>query len=192
MNIWHDVSPALITPEKFTAVIEIPMGSKKKYEMDKDTGLLRLDRILHTSTHYPANYGFIPRTYADDGDPLDVLVLCTETLDPMVMVDCLPIGCIRMMDRGDCDDKIIAIARDDPTWNFYHDVSQLPPHIAQEIAHFFEVYKALEHQCTTTSATLPREQAVAIVADCMERYLVHFCGKRPEKNRNCPSQSAPE
>ena len=101
MNIWHDISPELITPQQFTSVIEIPMGSKKKYEMDKNTGLLRLDRILHTSAHYPANYGFIPRTYADDGDPLDVLVLCSESLDPLVMVDCFPIGCIRMIDEDE-------------------------------------------------------------------------------------------
>ena len=143
MNIWHDISPELITPQQFTAVIEIPMGSKKKYEMDKRTGLLRLDRILHTSAHYPANYGFIPRTYADDSDPLDVLVLCSESLDPLVMVDCIPIGCIRMIDEDSYDEKIIAIAREDPTWNFYQDLADLPPHIAQEIRHFFEIYKQL-------------------------------------------------
>ena len=108
-NIWHDIDPRCVTPERFTAVIEIPAGSKKKYELDKQTGLLRLDRILYTSTHYPANYGFIPRTYADDGDPLDVLVLCTEALDPLVEVDCYPIGCIRMIDDEEIDDKIIAL-----------------------------------------------------------------------------------
>ena len=178
MNIWHDISPELITPQKFTSVIEIPMGSKKKYEMDKNTGLLRLDRILHTSTQYPANDGFIPRTYADDGDPLDVLVLCSETLDPLVMVDCFPIGCIRMIDGDSYDEKIIAIARDDPTWNFYHDMEQLPPHITEEIKHFFGVYKQLEHEQTTILNTLPRDQAIQIVADCMDRYEVHFCGKR--------------
>ncbi len=179
MNIWHDISPELITPQQFTAVIEIPMGSKKKYEMDKNTGLLRLDRILHTSAHYPANYGFIPRTYADDSDPLDVLVLCSESLDPLVMVDCIPIGCIRMIDEDSYDEKIIAIAREDPTWNFYHDLSDLPPHIAQEIRHFFEVYKQLEHKHTTVLDTLPRDEAIQIVSSCMDRYQIHFCGKRP-------------
>ena len=104
INIWHDIDPSRVTPENFTAVIEIPAGSKKKYELDKQTGLLRLDRILYTSTHYPANYGFIPRTYAGDGDPLDVLVLCSETLDPMVEVDCYPIGVIRMIDDDEIDD----------------------------------------------------------------------------------------
>ena len=105
-NIWHDIDPRCVTPEHFTAVIEIPAGSKKKYELDKQTGLLRLDRILYTSTHYPANYGFIPRTYADDGDPLDVLVLCTELLDPLVEVECYPIGVIRMIDEDEIDKSV--------------------------------------------------------------------------------------
>ena len=116
-NIWHDIDPRAITPTHFTAVIEISAGSKKKYELDKKTGLLRLDRILYTSTHYPANYGFIPRTYADDGDPLDVLVFCSETLDPMVEVDCYPIGTMRMIDGDAIDDKIIAVPFQDPTWD---------------------------------------------------------------------------
>ncbi len=183
MNIWHDISPESISAEAFMAVIEIPAGSKKKYELDKKTGLLRLDRILYTSTHYPANYGFIPRTYADDGDPLDVLVLCSETLDPLVMVECYPIGVIRMIDDDEVDDKIIAIPADDPTWNFYKDIDQLPPHVANEIAHFFEVYKGLEHTHTTTSDALMRKEAEDVIRDCMERYQVHFCGKRPSKER---------
>ena len=177
MNIWHDIDAASITKNEFMSVIEIPAGSKKKYELDKDTGLLKLDRVLHTSTHYPWNYGFIPRTYADDSDPLDVLVLCTETLDPMIMVKCYPIGVVRMMDEDECDDKIIAIPCFDPTWNFYTDIDQLPPHISNEIVHFFEVYKALENKETATSEVLDRKAAVAIIDECMERYLVHFCGK---------------
>lgn len=180
LNVWHDVPAHLITPQEFTAVIEIPTGSKKKYELDKTTGLLRLDRILHTAAHYPANYGFIPRTYADDGDPLDVLVLCTETLDPMIMVDCIPIGCIRMIDENSYDEKIIAIARNDPTWNFYRDIDQLPPHIAQEIAHFFEIYKQLEQKYTAILNTLPCIEAQRTIAECIDRYEVHFCGKRPD------------
>lgn len=180
-NIWHDIDPARITPERFTAVIEIPAGSKKKYELDKETGLLRLDRILYTSTHYPANYGFIPHTYADDGDPLDVLVLCTETLDPLVEVDCYPIGVIRMIDDDEIDDKIIAIPFEDPTWNFYQDIDQIPPHHANEIAHFFEVYKGLEHKHTTTSDAHGRQTAIEVIQACMDRYEVHFCGKRPDK-----------
>ena len=142
MNVWHDVDPAFITPQKFMAVIEISAGSKKKYELDKKIGILRLDRILYTSTHYPANYGFIPRTYADDQDPMDVLVLCSETLDPMIMVECYPIGAVRMTDGGALDDKIIAIPVGDPTWNFYQDITQLPPHISNEIINFFEIGRA--------------------------------------------------
>jgi inorganic pyrophosphatase len=117
MNIWHDISDSRITPEKFIAVIEIPKGGKKKYEMDKATGMLRLDRILYTSTHYPANYGFIPRTLADDGAPLDVLVLCTEQLQPMCLVECYPIGGFSMTDANELDEKIIAIPFEEPQMN---------------------------------------------------------------------------
>ena len=177
MNIWHNIDPASIKPERFMAVIEIPAGSKKKYELDKNTGLLRLDRILYTSTHYPANYGFIPRTYADDGDPLDVLVLCSETLDPLVMVECYPIGVVRMVDGDEYDDKIIAIPLQDPTWNYYKDVNQLPPHILNEIANFFEVYKSLEHKSTTLSNTLGCEAALQIIRDTIHTYECHFCGR---------------
>lgn len=176
-NIWHDISPEMIAPECFMAVIEIPSGSKKKYELDKETGILRLDRILYTATHYPANYGFIPRTYADDRDPLDVLVLCSQMLDPMIMVQCYPIGCIRMMDGDDYDDKIIAIPTKDPTWNFYQDLLQLPPHVTTEIAHFFEVYKSLEKKTTAMNDVVDRAGAVEIIIEAMESYRRHFCGK---------------
>lgn len=183
-NIWHDIDPSRITPERFTAVIEIAAGSKKKYELDKQTGLLRLDRILYTSTHYPANYGFIPRTYADDGDPLDVLVLCTESLDPLIEVDCYPIGVVRMIDEDEVDDKIIAIPFQDPSWNFYREIGQLPPHYGDEIAHFFEVYKGLEHKRTATSDVHDRACAAAVIRACIQRYEVHFCGRRPEKEQD--------
>lgn len=177
MNIWHDIDPALIGPDEFMAVIEIPAGSKKKYEMDKRTGILKLDRILYTSTHYPANYGFIPRTYADDQDPLDVLVLCSEALDPMIMVKCYPIGVVRMIDCDEYDDKIIAIPLQDPTWNFYKDISQLPPHISSEITHFFEVYKGLEHKLTAATEILGPNESKNIIHESMVIYEKHFCGK---------------
>ena len=141
MNIWHDINPKRITSDDFMAVIEIGKGSKCKYELDKETGVLRLDRILYTSTRYPANYGFIPRTYADDLDPLDVLVLCSETLYPMTTVRCYPIGVISMIDNGRNDEKIIAIPFNDPTYNSYTDISQIPKHIFEEMSHFFRVYK---------------------------------------------------
>ena len=126
MNLWHDIAPARVRPEDFFAVIEIEKGSKNKYEMDKETGALRLDRILYTSTHYPANYGFIPRTWADDGDPLDVLVLCSECIRPLSLVECYPIGVISMEDSGSLDEKIIAIPFQDPTYNTYQNTG-LPP-----------------------------------------------------------------
>ena len=129
MNAWHDISESRISPTDFIAVIEIPSGSNKKYELDKESGLIILDRILYTSTHYPANYGFIPRTYGDDGDPLDVLVLCSEPLEPLTLVRCYPIGMIRMKDGGKNDEKIIAIPYNEPTYKEYCDIKQLPKHI---------------------------------------------------------------
>ena len=136
-NIWHDISPKRITPEDFICVIEISKGSRKKYELDKETGYIILDRILYTSTHYPANYGFIPRTYGDDNDPLDVLLICAETLEPMSLVRAYPIGVISMIDNGRADEKIIAIPFNDPNYNMYTDIDQLPVHIFDEMKHFF-------------------------------------------------------
>ena len=169
-NIWHDIDPKRITPEDFIAVVEIPKGSKKKYELDKETGFLILDRILYTSTHYPANYGFIPRTLADDGDPLDVLVLTTEDIDPLVLVRCYPIGVITMMDGGKKDEKIIAIPFDDPTYNAYKDISDLPNHIFDEMRHFFSTYKQLEGKTTAVDEVQGRSEAVKIIEDCIDNY----------------------
>lgn len=174
-NIWHDVNPEYITPEDFLAVIEIPNGSKNKYELDKETGLLKLDRILFTSTHYPANYGFIPRTYASDNDPLDVLVLCQETIVPMTLVECYPIGVIKMVDDEKVDEKIIAIPFQDPSLSMYTDISQLPKHTFDEISHFFTVYKSLENKETVVKESLGREDAVAIIKSCMQAYKDTYC-----------------
>src|SRR5574344_1238139 len=132
MHLWHAVAAEHMHPEDFWAVIEISKGSKNKYELDKETGALRLDRILYTSTHYPANYGLLPRTLAEDHDPLDVLVLCSEAILPMSIVRCFPIGVITMTDGGERDEKIIAIPFGDPAYNGYSDVSQLPAHIFEE------------------------------------------------------------
>ena len=175
MNIWHDISPKHITAELFTAVIEIPKGSKVKYELDKETGFLRMDRILYTSTHYPANYGFIPRTYAEDGDPLDVLVLCSEKLDPLSLADCYPIGVIIMLDNGAADEKIICIPENDPTYNVYRDISDLPKHIFDEMSHFFSVYKQLEHKDTVIDDVKGSEEAKKIILSCIDRYVDTFC-----------------
>lgn len=174
-NIWHDISPDRISPEDFICVIEIPKGSKKKYELDKQTGLIILDRILHTSTHYPANYGFIPRTYGDDNDPLDVLLLCSESLDTLTLVRAYPIGVISMIDDGRNDEKIIAIPMNDPTYNGYHDIKDLPKHIFDEMCHFFEVYKRLENKTTAVDGEVKgREQAVRIIRAAIESYSLKF------------------
>lgn len=174
-NIWHDISPKRITPEEFIAVVEIPKGSKKKYELDKETGLIILDRILHTSTHYPANYGFIPRTYGDDLDPLDVLVLCSEPLEPLTLVRCYPIGMISMIDSGRNDEKIIAIPVNDPTYNGYRDIKELPAHIFEEMRHFFTVYKNLEGKDTAVNEVSGRESAISTIAAAIESYIEHYC-----------------
>ncbi len=170
MNIWHDIESNRIQPEKFIAVVEISKGSKQKYEMDKKTGLLRLDRILYTSTHYPANYGFIPHTYAEDNDPLDVLILCSESLIPMSLVECYPIGVIVMSDNGSVDEKIIAIPDADPNYNTYKSIHDLPKHIFNEMRHFFSVYKQLEDKQTSVDTEADRDKAIEIIKKSMESY----------------------
>lgn len=174
-NIWHDISPKRIAAEEFICVIEISKGSKKKYELDKETGHIILDRILYTSTHYPANYGFIPRTYGDDGDPLDVLLLCAETLEPMTLVKAKPIGVISMIDNGQGDEKIIAVPVNDPTYNHYNDISELPAHIFEEMSHFFTVYKSLENKQTAVNEVMGRDNAVQIIEKAISDYIEEFC-----------------
>lgn len=175
MNIWHDINPKRITKDDFMAVIEIGKGSKCKYELDKETGVLRLDRILYTSTHYPANYGFIPRTYADDLDPLDVLVLCSESLFPMTTVRCYPIGVISMIDNGRFDEKIIAIPFNDPTYNTYTDIAQIPTHIFEEMSHFFRVYKELEGKQTAVNEVKNAEEAKTVIEKAINSYVENYC-----------------
>lgn len=170
MNIWHDIDPAMITPESYSAVIEISKGSKNKYELDKHTGLLRLDRILYTATHYPANYGFIPLTYADDFDPLDTMVLCSESIRPLTLVQVYPIGVIRMTDAGYPDEKILAIPFADPIYNGYKSVFELPSHVFDEICHFFTVYKQLEDKKTVVDELAGAEDAKQIITRAMENY----------------------
>ncbi len=179
MNIWHDMDPARITPEDFIAVIEIPKGSKNKYEMDKSTGLIILDRVLYTSTHYPANYGFIPRTYADDFDPLDVVVLCSESLHPLTLARCYPIGVIKMLDNGRADEKIIAVPYDDPTYNGYRSIFALPRHVYDEMSHFFTVYKALEKKETAVDEVMGASEAMQIIRHAIGQYEEKF-GGQPE------------
>lgn len=170
MNIWHDISPERIHPDNFTAVIEISKGGKNKYEVDKETGMLRLDRVLYTATHYPANYGFIPRTFCDDGDPLDVLVLCQEALVPLTLVQCFPIGVIKMVDEESIDEKIIAVPFRDPSLSCYRDIQALPAHTFDEIQHFFTVYKSLEGKETVVKEVLGHEKAMQVIQTAMAEY----------------------
>ena len=170
MNPWHSFSDERIKKENFIAVIEIPKGSKNKYELDTESGMLRLDRILYTSTRYPANYGFIPRTLSEDGDPLDVLVLCGESMYPATLVTCEPIGVIKMVDGGSLDEKIIAVPVGDPTYKDYYDIKELPKHVFDEMMHFFEVYKTLEHKQTTVKEICHRDEAMDIIAKCIKAY----------------------
>lgn len=179
MNIWHDISPERIFPTDFMAVIEIPKGSNRKYELDKETGLLVLDRILFTATHYPMNYGFIPRTLGDDKDPLDVLVLCSEPIQPLTLVRCYPIGIMKMVDGGMGDEKIIAIPYSDPTYMGYTDIAELPKHIFEELKHFFSIYKSLEKKETTVDEFGGPIEAVRVIEKCLENYEEKY-GKRSE------------
>ena len=178
MNIWHDIARNRISSGDFYAVVEITKGSKMKYELDKETGLLALDRILYTSTHYPANYGFIPRTLADDGDPMDVLVLCSESLCPMSLVRCYPIGVITMSDTAIRTKKIIAIPYSDPTYNGYKSISELPQHIFDEMQHFFRVYKELENKSTSVSEVHDVDVAKDIIQKSIDNYVEKILSKR--------------
>lgn len=174
MNIWHDISPERITPGDFIAYIEITKGQKQKYEMDKETGLLRLDRVLYTSTHYPANYGFIPRTLSEDNDPLDVLVLCSEPILNQSLVRCHPIGVITMEDSGEMDEKIIALPFGDPTYAHYKSIHDLPAHITDEMEHFFTVYKELEGKKTYVSKSEGHKAAQGIIQKSIDLYNKTF------------------
>ena len=175
MNIWHDISTKRISKDKFVAYIEIQAGCKNKYELDKETGLIRLDRILYTSTHYPANYGFIPRTYCDDNDPLDVLVVSSEPIIPMTLVDCRPIGVIKMEDQGSNDEKIVAVCLSDPFYSDVKSINDLPSHIMDEFKHFFLVYKTLENKETSITTIEDREEAENIIEESIEKYKDKFC-----------------
>lgn len=171
---WHDVDPGKNVAESFISIIEIPKGSKNKYELDKNTGLLIADRVLYSSVHYPANYGFIPKTYCDDQDPLDVLVLCQEKITSLCMVECLPIGVMTMSDEKGQDDKIIAVHAHDPAYNTYHDISALPPHIIKELQRFFEDYKKLENKEVIIDNLRGRLDAINTIKDAIKLYNEKF------------------
>ena len=174
MNIWHDLDESRVSPDSFIVCIEISKGSKKKYELDKPTGLIILDRILYTSTHYPSNYGFIPKTYADDDDPLDVLVLCQEALEPMSLVKCRPLGVVKMIDSGAIDEKIIAVVENDPFMSNYKTINDLPHHMLEEMKHFFRVYKQLEGKDTYIEKVEDLASAKKIISDSLVSYKKKF------------------
>ncbi len=178
MNIWHDIEEERIKKDDFVAVIEISKGGRNKYELDKQTGMLKLDRVLYTSTHYPANYGFIPRTYAGDNDPLDVLVLCQEKIVSLALVEVYPIGVLKMIDGNEQDEKIIAVSKQDPFLNVYHDITEVPAHISAEIMHFFEVYKQLEGKQTMVDKIMGREEAEKIIEECIQNYKEKFSRRK--------------
>jgi len=171
MHAWHDIYVDDHLIEKaFPVVIEVPMGSKNKYELDKETGLLRLDRVLYSAVHYPANYGFIPRTYCEDGDPLDALVLGQEPVTPLTMMEARAIGVMRMRDEKGLDDKIIAVSVKDPAFADYTDHAQLPTHLLREIRRFFEDYKTLENKQVVVEDFMGPSDAIRIVQDALSMY----------------------
>ncbi|HCY76510.1 MAG TPA: inorganic pyrophosphatase [Ignavibacteriales bacterium] len=169
-NPWHSVPAGKKIPEVVNSIIEIPKGSKGKYELDKESGLLRLDRVLYSSVHYPANYGFIPQTYCDDKDPLDILVICSIDVDPLCIIESRVIGVMHMIDDDEQDDKIVAVANNDMAVNYINDISELPPHTVVELRRFFEDYKKLEHKQVVVEQFLGRETAYNIINEAVELY----------------------
>jgi inorganic pyrophosphatase len=177
MHPWHDLPPRPKGPDAHVnVVIEIPRGSKVKYELDKASGLLRVDRVLHSSVIYPANYGFIPRSYCDDGDPLDVLVLASVSVDPLSIVVARAIGVMRMVDGGKSDDKIVAVHAHDPAFEEYDDIHHLPRHVSREIQRFFLDYKTLENKEVLVEAPTGRDDALVVIDAAIQMY-------RDEENR---------
>ena len=169
-HAWHDVTPGQNLPSEFMAVIEIPMGSSVKYELDKLTGLLRLDRVLYSAVYYPANYGFIPQTYAEDDDPLDVLVLCQEPVAPLTLVTARAIGVMTMVDSGKRDHKVLAVAVNDPEYNGFQEATELPAHRLALLRRFFQDYKMLEGKAVEVDEFQPAAATLPIVEEALERY----------------------
>lgn len=173
-NPWHDVSIGDKAPEVVEAIIEIPKRSKAKYELDKDSGMLRLDRVLFSSVHYPENYGFIPKTYGDDKDPLDIIVFCQEAIQPMCLVSAKVIGVMRMIDGGEGDDKILAVANDDESVNHINSIEEMPKHIKDELMNFFEYYKTLENKSVEVEGIQGRDKAIEIMNEAIKAYEEKF------------------
>lgn len=178
LNPWHDVELGGDIPKMFPAIIEVPKGSKTKYELDKATGMIRVDRILYSSVQYPANYGFIPRTYCEDHDPLDVLVLGQEPVAPLSIMRAKPIGLMKMLDHGEADDKIIAVHADDPEYAHYESIDELPPHRMTEVKRFFEDYKVLEKKHVVVEDFFGKMEALQTIVTSMDQYRKEFGNKK--------------
>ncbi len=175
-NPWHHVSYGDKVPDLVNAIIEIPKNSRAKYELDKESGLLKLDRILYSSVYYPANYGFIPQTYCDDQDPLDILVISQLEMDPLCLVEARVIGVMRMLDQGEADDKIIAVCSQDMSVAHIRDISELPPHFMKELRHFFEEYKKLENKLVKIEEFEGERLAKKILLHSINDYKAKFGG----------------
>ena len=173
-NPWHDVSPGERCPEVVNGIVEIPQNTRAKYELDKESGLLKMDRVIYSSMYYPANYGFIPQTYCDDKDPLDILVLSQITIVPMCMVSARVIGVMRMLDGGELDDKIIAVAENDMSVNHITDIHELPNHFLKELRNFFEDYKKLENKTVEVEEFQDAATARKIVEQSLVDYKAYF------------------
>ncbi len=169
-NPWHDVSAGQNVPQFVNAIIEIPSNTRAKYELDKDSGLLIMDRVIYSSMYYPANYGFIPKTYCDDNDPLDILVLSQIDIVPMCIVSAKVIGVMRMLDEGQMDDKVIAVAENDMSVNHFNDIAELPNHFVKELKNFFEDYKKLENKTVAVEEFQDADTAKDIVMSSIEDY----------------------
>ena len=177
-NPWHSASPGPNAPKIVNAIIEIPAESKAKYELEKETGLLKLDRVLYSAVHYPANYGFIPQSYCDDNDPLDILVFCTVSVQPMCMMEAKVLGVMHMLDQGEADDKIIAVAKGDNALSHFNDISELPQHLLDQIQRFFEDYKKLEKKEVKVGHYENSEVAQKTVQESLELYKKKFHNKQ--------------
>src|SRR5579862_9196968 len=170
IHSWHDVTPGSKLPHEFNSIIEIPFGSSVKYELDKPSGMIKLDRVLYSAVYYPANYGFIPQTLAEDDDPLDVLVLCQETVVPLTLIHARAIGLMTMLDGGKQDHKIIAVATEDPEFNSYREASEMPTHRLTMLRRFFQDYKQLEGKAVEVEEIQPAKDAYPIILDALHRY----------------------
>lgn len=174
MNLWHQLPPGPKAPEVIYAIVEIPKGSRNKYEYHKSAGIIKLDRVLYSSLHYPGDYGLIPRTYYEDGDPLDVLIMINEPTFPGCIIEARPIGVFQMMDMGLPDDKILAVPATDPIFDGYTDIADIPPHFLREVGHFFEVYKDLEGARTKPIGWASAEAARGRIQHAIDLYRTEF------------------